>query len=122
MGKSTRKDSDLTPPSTPPGSDYKPPAMVKAEAMQVRCFELAEAVLQRIERRVTGDRDYKPSPSDLIGIFQATAAVQALVYDIPALQARMAAFKTEVEALEAKLLGLLTSDPPKKDAPPEKLV
>lgn len=77
--------------------------------MMVRCFEMSEKILRKIEKRIDEDPNYKPSPSDLIGCFQATAAVQSLTYSIPALQTRLEGFKAEVAALEQRILTALTS-------------
>lgn len=104
MAKSEKKDPAPTPLAVP-----QSPAL-RAEWMLLRCFEMAEKVLKKIEARINNDPAYQPSPSDLVGIFQATSAVQALVFGIPALQARADSLKADLAAFEAKLCVLFTGD------------
>ncbi len=87
-------------------SKEPPDGLTRVTGMQIRGIEVAEKMLAKIEARFK-DPDYKPNPTDLIGVFQAISAMQGLVITIPAVQARLETLRSEIDEMESRLLGLL---------------
>jgi len=99
-------------PSEPSPADPKPSAEEKTSAhdaaLTARVFKLFDAVLQKFERRVE-DPDYRPSPSDIVGVAQALKATIEVASAMPSALARVESLKVELEAIQNKLLGILTA-------------
>jgi len=78
------------------------------EAVQVRLAMIVLKLAARFES-LLDDPGYRPSPSDLTGIFAAVRGVAQLQMFLPSAEAKIKALKTELETMEARLLGMLTN-------------
>lgn len=104
MARSKRPPSDASPaPLTPTAK-----AGLLSDGLQVRLAGLALKLVARYEK-LLDDPGYRPSPSDITGIFAAVRGAAELQNFLPTALGKVKALQGELAAMEKRLLEMLTS-------------